>query len=74
MRAFKTNVLGQFISATPLANGVYTISFEDPKAENKFDTIELRVIDEILMPIEIISLDTREELRRSLFIPAKQKT
>lgn len=74
VRAFKTNVLGQFISATPLANGVYTISFEDPKAENKFDTIELRVIDEILMPIEIISLDTREELRRSLFIPAKQKT
>ncbi len=74
VRAFKTNVLGQFISATPLANGVYTISFEDPKAENKFDTIELRVIDEILMPIEIISLDTREELRRSLFNPAKQKT
>src|SRR3989344_1013910 len=67
VRAFKTNVLGQFISATPLANGVYTISFEDPKAENKFDTIELSVIGEILMPIEVISLDTREELRRSLF-------
>jgi len=74
VRAFKTNVLGQFISATPLANGVYTISFEDPKAENKFDTIELSVIGEILMPIEVISLDTREELRRSLFNPAAQKT
>lgn len=67
VRAFKTNVLGQFISATPLANGTYTISFEDPKTENKFDTIELKVVGEILMPIEVISLDTREELRRSLF-------
>ncbi|OGH38949.1 MAG: hypothetical protein A3B44_03535 [Candidatus Levybacteria bacterium RIFCSPLOWO2_01_FULL_38_21] len=74
VRAFKTNVLGQFISATPLANGVYTISFEDPKAENKFDTIELNVIGKILMPIEVISLDKREELRRSLFNPVKQKT
>ena len=74
VRAFKTNVLGQFISATPLANGVYTISFEDPKAENKFDTIELKVVGEILMPIEVISLDTREELRRSLFNPVEQKT
>lgn len=74
VRAFKTNVLGQFISATPLANGVYTISFEDPKAENKFDTIELGVTGEILMPIEVISLDTREELRRSLFNPVAQKT
>ena len=74
VRAFKTNVLGQFISATPLASGVYTISFEDPKAENKFDTIELKVIDEILMPIEVISPDTREELRRSLFNPVAQET
>ena len=74
VRAFKTNVLGQFISATPLANGVYTISFEDPKAENKFDIVELSVIGEILMPIEVISLDTREELRRSLFNPVKQET
>ena len=73
VRAFKTNVLGQFISATPLANGVYTISFEDPKAENKFDTIELAVTGEILMPIEVISLDTREELRRSLFNPKAGK-
>ncbi len=74
VRAFKTNVLGQFISATPLTNGVYTISFEDPKTENKFDTIELKVIGEILMPIEVISLDTREELRRSLFNPEEKKT
>ena len=67
VRAFKTNVLGQFASATPLANGTYAISFEDPKTENKFDTVEIKVTGEILMPIEVISLDTREELRRSLF-------
>ena len=67
VRAFKTSVLGQFASATPLANGTYAISFEDPKKENKFDTVEIKVAGEILMPIEIISLDTREELRRSLF-------
>src|SRR3989338_894653 len=74
VRAFKTNVLGQFASATPLANGTYAVSFEDPKEENKFDTIEVRVKGEILMPIEVISLDTREELRRSLFNPVEQKT
>ncbi len=69
VRAFKTSVLGQFISATPLANGTYTISFEDPKEENKFDTVELNATGKIMMPIEVISLDTREELRRSLFNP-----
>ncbi|OGH14504.1 MAG: hypothetical protein A3H50_00560 [Candidatus Levybacteria bacterium RIFCSPLOWO2_02_FULL_37_10] len=73
VRAFKTNVLGQFASATPLANGTYAVSFEDPKEENKFDTIEVRVKGEILMPIEVISLDTREELRRSLFNPGSGK-
>ncbi len=69
VRAFKTNVLGQFASATPLGNGVYTISFEDPKSQNKFDTVEIKVTGEIMMPFEIISLDAREELRRSLFNP-----
>ena len=69
VRAFKTNIVGQFASATPLANGVYTISFEDPKAANKFDQIEINVTGEIILPLEIISVDTREELRRSLFEP-----
>lgn len=67
VRAFKTNIVGQFASATPLANGVYTISFEDQKKENKFDFIELKTVGEIILPLEIISVDTREELRRSLF-------
>ncbi len=67
VRAFKTNELGQFASATPLPNGVYTISFEDPKGKNRFDTIELVANGEILAPIEVISHDEREELRKALF-------
>lgn len=67
VRAFKTNALGQFTSATPLTNGTYTIEFEDPKEEHKFDTVQFDAIGEVILPIEIISVDKREELRRSLF-------
>ncbi len=67
VRAFKTNALGQFASATPLANGEYSIGFEDPKEQNKFDTVAFKATGEVILPIEIISVDTREELRRSLF-------
>jgi peptidoglycan hydrolase-like protein with peptidoglycan-binding domain len=67
VRAFKTNALGQFASATPLVNGEYTIGFEDPREQNKFDTVAFKATGEIILPIEIISVDTREELRRSLF-------
>lgn len=67
VRAFKTNALGQFASATPLTNGTYTIEFEDPKTENKFDIIQFSASGEVILPIEVISVDTREELRRSLF-------
>jgi len=67
VRAFKTNPLGQFASATPINNGTYTIEFEDPKAENKFDIIQFSATGQIILPIEVLSVDTREELRRSLF-------
>jgi hypothetical protein len=67
VRAFKTNALGQFASATPLINGEYTIAFEDPKNQNKFDTVAFKANGEVILPIEIISVDAREELRRSLF-------
>lgn len=67
VRAFKTNALGQFASATPLVNGNYTIEFDDPKAQNKFDKVGFSANGEIILPIEVISVDTREELRRSLF-------
>jgi hypothetical protein len=67
VRAFKTNALGQFASATPLTNGEYSIGFEDPREQNKFDTVAFKATGEIILPIEIISVDSREELRRSLF-------
>ena len=67
VRAFKTNPLGQFASATPINNGTYTIEFEDTKGENKFDVIQFSATGQIILPIEVISVDTREELRRSLF-------
>ena len=67
VRAFRTSQLGHFASATPLSSGVYTLMFEDPKKQNKFDAIELNLKNEVVMPIEVISIDQREELRISLF-------
>ena len=66
-RAFRTNSLGQFASATPLSNGSYTIEFEDPKTQHKFDVVEIIAQGEIMLPLEIISHDAREELRKELF-------
>lgn len=67
VRAFKTNPLGQFASATPLAKGVYTIELDDPKKQHTFDVIQITANDQIMLPIEIISHDAREELRKQLF-------
>ncbi|MDP2637976.1 MAG: PrgI family protein [Candidatus Levybacteria bacterium] len=69
VRAFRTNGVGRFASATPLSNGVYTVEFEDPKSQNKFEIISVDIAGQIVMPIEATSIDTREELRRSLFSP-----
>lgn len=67
VRAFKTNALGQFNASTALGNGKYTILFEDPSGLNKFDSVAFEAKGDIILPIEVISVDTREELRRSLF-------
>ena len=67
VRAFKTNKLGKFASATPLSNGKYVISFEDSAEKHRFDDIEMELIGNIVMPLEVISIDSREELRRELF-------
>lgn len=67
VRAFKTNALGNFASATPLAPGAYTITLEDPKKQHMFDAIQITANDQIMLPIEIISYDKREELRKELF-------
>jgi hypothetical protein len=67
IRAFKTNALGQFASATALMNGDYTIEFDDPRGQNKFEMVGFKASGEIILPIEVLSVDTREEIRRSLF-------
>lgn len=67
VRAFKTNPLGQFASATPLAPGVYTLELEDPKKIHRFDLIQIAANNQILLPIEVTSHDAREELRKQLF-------
>jgi len=67
VRAFKTNGLGQFAAATQLANGTYTITFEDPQGKNMFDAVEIPVTGVIIAPIEVISADERENLRKELF-------
>jgi len=53
VRAFKTNKLGQFRSATPLPAGVYEIETE--KEGFSFDIIKVELKGEILSPIEIVS-------------------
>lgn len=67
VRAFKTNKLGKFASATSLSNGNYVVKFEDSGEKHKFDTVQIELIGEPVMPLEIISVDPREELRRELF-------
>lgn len=67
VRAFKTNEFGRFSSATPLINGNYSIEFEDPKGQNTFEKGAINAQGSIIQPIVAISIDQREELRRSLF-------
>ncbi len=74
VRAFKTNALGQFAAATPLSNGEYNVLLEDPRKQNEFEQIHISLDGTIFEPLEIISLDQREKLRRELFGANKQPT
>lgn len=67
VRAFKTNQLGIFAAATPLQPGKYIINFEDPQGKQKLQSVEILVNNSILQPIEVISTDDREDLRKNLF-------
>lgn len=66
LRALKTNKLGQFAAATPLANGNYLIEIEDPQKRYQFELIEISLNGNIFMPIEIIAKGSREILRDKL--------
>lgn len=67
VRAFKTNALGQFASATPLPEGNYQIILEDTRHIHEFSPIDIEINNEIFQPLEIISTDQREKLRQELF-------
>lgn len=66
IRALKTNKLGQFMIATPLANGVYFLEFEDPLKRYAFDIAEITLNGKIFLPIEIIAKGEKELLREQL--------
>lgn len=53
VRALKTNKLGQFLSATPLPEGHYSIEIE--ATEGQFSPVSLAVEGKVLMPIQIKS-------------------
>lgn len=67
VRAFKTNALGQFASATPLPNGSYKMVFDDPQKNHDFQEVSIELNGSIFMPLQIMSVDAREKLRRELF-------
>lgn len=51
VRAMKTSKLGQFLSATSLANGIYTIELEDEMG--KFKPLQINLQGEVLSPLAI---------------------
>ncbi len=67
VRAFKTNQVGEFRSATPLPNGNYTIHLEDALHKQEFAPIPVALNGSIMQPLVITSDDQREKLRRELF-------
>jgi hypothetical protein len=67
VRAFKTNALGQFASATPLPAGTYRVFFDDAQKVHEFEPTEITLTNQIFNPLEIFSIDQREKLRQELF-------
>ncbi|MBI2598877.1 carboxypeptidase regulatory-like domain-containing protein, partial [Candidatus Curtissbacteria bacterium] len=51
VRALKTNKLGQFLSATPLSSGNYTLEIEHENAH--FEPLALSLAGQIMQPLEI---------------------
>lgn len=50
-RALKTNKLGQFLSATPLENGTYTVEIESES--HTFEPFTLNLTGQVLAPLEV---------------------
>ena len=71
LRALKTNRLGQFAASTPLANGVYFVEIEDPRARYVFDRVQITLNGSIVPALEIIAKNqkqvNREKLAKEIF-------
>jgi len=66
VRALKTNKLGQFETATPLASGTYLLELEDPLKRFVFDIAQIVLTGKIFLPIEIIAKGQKEIVREQL--------
>jgi predicted RNase H-like nuclease (RuvC/YqgF family) len=62
VRALKSNKLGQFVAATPLPNGEYTIMVE--KDNLLFDKISLELTNEILPPILVAAKKLQQQVNQ----------
>jgi hypothetical protein len=51
VRALKSNKLGQFIAATPLPNGTYTLNLE--KGNLVFDVLKVELDGSVLPPLRV---------------------
>ncbi len=67
LRTFKTDASGKFAAATPMENGTYTITFEDPRGKQTFATMKVELTGSICEPVSVVSVDDREKLRQDLF-------
>ena len=66
LRALKTNRLGQFAASTPLANGVYFVEIEDPRARYVFDRVQITLNGSVVPALEIIAKNQKQVNREKL--------
>jgi hypothetical protein len=67
LRTFRTDANGFFRAATPLPNGMYTLHLEDTLKKQDFQDKRITLDGSVAQPIQVISVDQREKLRRELF-------
>lgn len=67
LRTFRTDANGFFRAATPLPSGNYIIHMEDTLKKQEFEDVKLTMNGTISEPIQVVSVDQREKLRRELF-------
>lgn len=67
LRTFRTDANGFFRAATPLPSGTYTLHLEDTLKKQEFQDARITLDGSVAQPIQVVSVDQREKLRRELF-------